>query len=98
PAVEKESSEEPSVKIKTQYKKLSGLKTTGEKIDLAQFKKPEPKKSTESEGNKRRRKRITKDTGAGNRKPSQGQGRGGQKQQRPCFCRINLKRLCVQKY
>jgi len=83
PAVEKESSEEPSVKIKTQYKKLSGLKTTGEKIDLAQFKKPEPKKSTESEGNKRRRKRITKDTGAGNRKPSQ--DRGGQKQQRPAI-------------
>ncbi|MEK9531041.1 MAG: translation initiation factor IF-2, partial [Flavobacteriaceae bacterium] len=67
-------------KIVTQYKKLSGLKATGEKIDLQQFKKPESKKS-DSDANKRRRKRITKDTGAGNRKPNQ--NRGGQKQQRP---------------
>ncbi len=81
--IEKESSEEPSAKIKTQYKKLSGLKTTGEKIDLAQFKKTEPKKPADSEGNKRRRKRISKDTGAGNRKPSQ--SRDSQKQQRPAI-------------
>ncbi len=67
-------------KIVTQYKKLSGLKATGEKIDLQQFKKPESKKS-DSDANKRRRKRITKDTGTGNRKPNQ--NRGGQKQQRP---------------
>ncbi len=81
--IKKESSEEPSAKIKTQYKKLSGLKTTGEKIDLAQFKKTEPKKPADSEGNKRRRKRISKDTGAGNRKPSQ--SRDSQKQQRPAI-------------
>ena len=83
PKVEKEPSAEPSGKIQTQYKKLSGLKATGEKIDLTQFKKPESKKPSESEGNKRRRKRITKDTGPGNRKPNQNQNRGGQKQQRP---------------
>ena len=81
--IKKESSEEPSAKIKTQYKKLSGLKTTGEKIDLAQFKKTEPKKPADSEGNKRRRKRISKDTGAGNRKPPQ--SRDSQKQQRPAI-------------
>ena len=81
PDADKESSEAPTGKIETQYKKLSGLKATGQKIDLTQFKKPAPKKTAESEGNKRRRKRITKDTGPGNRQPSQ--GRGGQKQQRP---------------
>ena len=81
PTVDKKIPEQPSGKIETQYKKLSGLKATGQKIDLAQFKNPEPKKPAEGEGNKRRRKRITKDTGPGNRKPSQ--GRGGQKQQRP---------------
>ena len=81
PTVDKKTPEQPSGKIETQYKKLSGLKATGQKIDLAQFKNPEPKKPAEGEGNKRRRKRITKDTGPGNRKPSQ--GRGGQKQQRP---------------
>jgi len=78
---EADAPEAVSGKIETQYKKLSGLKATGQKIDLEQFKKPEPKKTADSEGNKRRRKRITKDTGAGNRKPAQ--GRGGQKQQRP---------------
>ena len=66
-------------KIETQYKKLSGLKSAGEKIDLSKFKKPEPKKSADSDGNKRRRKRITKDTGPGNRRPNN----RGQKQQRP---------------
>ena len=71
----------PSDRITTQYKKLSGLKATGQKIDLTQFKKPAPKKPADGEGNKRRRKRITKDTGPGNRKPNQ--NRGGQKQQRP---------------
>jgi translation initiation factor IF-2 len=81
PTVDKKTPEQPSGKIETQYKKLSGLKATGQKIDLAQFKKTAPKKPAEGEGNKRRRKRITKDTGPGNRKLSQ--GRGGQKQQRP---------------
>lgn len=78
-----ESAEAPAGKIETQYKKLSGLKATGQKIDLDKFKKPEPKKTADGEGNKRRRKRITKDTGPGNRKPAQ--GRGGQRQQRPAI-------------
>ena len=78
-----ESAEAPTGKIETQYKKLSGLKATGQKIDLDKFKKPEPKKTADGEGNKRRRKRITKDTGPGNRKPAQ--GRGGQRQQRPAI-------------
>lgn len=80
-ATEKDSPENAGAKIQTQYKKLTGLKATGQKIDLNQFKKPEPQKSSDNEGNKRRRKRITKDSGPGNRKPVQ--GRGGQKQQRP---------------
>ena len=75
------SNPESTGKIETKYKKLTGLKATGEKIDLDKFKKPEPKKSADNDGNKRRRKRITKDTGAGNRKPSQ--RKGGQRQQRP---------------
>jgi translation initiation factor IF-2 len=82
PAKEEASAEataENSGKIETQYKKLSGLKSVGEKIDLTKFKKPEPKKSAEGESNKRRRKRITKDTGPGNRKPN----KRSNKQQRP---------------
>ena len=49
PDADKESSEAPTGKIETQYKKLSGLKATGQKIDLTQFKKPAPKKTAESE-------------------------------------------------
>jgi translation initiation factor IF-2 len=74
-----EPTAENSGKIETQYKKLSGLKSAGEKIDLSKFKKPAPKKSADSDSNKRRRKRITKDTGPGNRKPNN----RGNKQQRP---------------
>jgi translation initiation factor IF-2 len=79
-----ETSEEPTAensgKIETQYKKLSGLKSAGENIDLSKFKKPAPKKPADSDSNKRRRKRITKDTGPGNRKPNNNRGN---KQQRP---------------
>lgn len=78
-----ENHPETSGKIETKYKKLTGLKATGEKIDLDKFKKPESKNNTDGEGNKRRRKRITKDTGAGKRKPAQ--GKGGQRQQRPAI-------------
>ena len=74
-----EPTAENSGKIETQYKKLSGLKSAGEKIDLSKFKKPIPKKSADSDNNKRRRKRITKDTGPGNRKPNN----QGNRQQRP---------------
>ena len=51
-------------KIKTQYKKLSGPKQVGEKIDLKQFERPkkkkEDKKDSDSDANKRKRKRISK--------------------------------------
>jgi translation initiation factor IF-2 len=80
-----ETSEEPTAensgKIETQYKKLSGLKSAGENIDLSKFKKPAPNKPADNDSNKRRRKRITKDTGPGNRKPNN--NRGNKQQQRP---------------
>ncbi len=48
--------------LKTQYKKLTGPVTTGQKIDLSQFKKPEKKKIDKpaSDANKRKRRRISK--------------------------------------
>ncbi len=77
---------EVSDRLKTQYKKLSGPKVTGEKIDLNQFKKPPKKKkedpkqvqtqkkSTSNSDTKRKRRRITKDTTTNK---STGQGSGG---------------------
>lgn len=76
-----EPTSENSGKIETQYKKLSGLKSAGENIDLTKFKKSAPKKPADNDSNKRRRKRITKDTGPGNRKPTN--NNRGNKQQRP---------------
>ena len=60
--------------IETKYKKLSGPKIMGEKIDLTKFNKPKkkteaPKKTDDSE-RKKRRKRIVSNKGA------QGNGRG----------------------
>ena len=46
-------------KIQTKYEKLSGLKKTGEKIDLNKFSKPE--ESDSDSKNKRKRRRIAKD-------------------------------------
>jgi translation initiation factor IF-2 len=50
--------------VKTQYQKLSGPKSTGQKIDLSQFSKPKKKKeeksSTDNSDNKKKRKRISK--------------------------------------
>ncbi len=58
---EVEAVEEP-IEIKTQYQKLKGVKTTGEKIDLSQFeKKPKKKEAApteEKKKRKRKRKRI----------------------------------------
>ena len=48
--------------IKTQYKKLSGLKTVGDKIDLNQFEKPKAVEKKSSASLKRKRIRITKDS------------------------------------
>ena len=50
--------------VKTQYQKLSGPKSTGQKIDLSQFSKPKKKKeeksSKDNSDNKKKRKRISK--------------------------------------
>jgi translation initiation factor IF-2 len=63
-------------KVTTQYKKLTGLKIAGDKIDLEKFEKKETKPSADNNDRKRRRKRITKNTGSGsgqqnNPKPKQ---------------------------
>jgi len=63
------------VKIETQYKKLSGPKIMGDKIDLSKFQKPkkkkeEPKSKTAGGDNKRKRKRIVSN------KPGSNSGRG----------------------
>ncbi|WP_282080683.1 translation initiation factor IF-2 [Aquimarina algiphila] len=69
------------VKVKTQYKKLDGPNFTGQKIDLAQFKKPAKKKDDKSDKKtsnagdaaKKRRRRISKEGGS----PGSGGGRPG---------------------
>lgn len=80
-----EPKEEPQVEdpetITTQYKKLSGPKIMGDKIDLTKFAKPKKKKETpppaEEADKKKRRKRIVSSG------PSGGQrGRTGGKKQR----------------
>ncbi len=48
--------------IKTEYKKLGGLKVTGKKIDLSQFAKPKKKTADTNRG---KRKRISKPGAAG---------------------------------
>ncbi|WP_353776849.1 translation initiation factor IF-2 [Winogradskyella sp. 3972H.M.0a.05] len=63
PKAEEKSQDEG--KVKTQYKKLSGPKATGQKIDLAQFNKPKKKKEEKKpedkdNTNKRKRRRISK--------------------------------------
>ncbi|MCH1471286.1 MAG: translation initiation factor IF-2 [Flavobacteriaceae bacterium] len=52
-------------KVTTKYKKLTGLKIAGDKIDLKKFDKKETKPSADNNDRKRRRKRITKNTGPG---------------------------------
>tara|TARA_A100001011_G_scaffold76292_2_gene78525 strand:- start:6228 stop:8789 length:2562 start_codon:yes stop_codon:yes gene_type:complete len=54
-----QSSENLESKIHTKYEKLSGLKKTGKKINLDQFKKSEAE--DDSLKNKRKRRRIAKD-------------------------------------
>jgi len=52
-------------KVTTQYKKLTGLKIAGDKIDLKKFEKKETNQSADNNDRKRRRKRITKNTSPG---------------------------------
>ena len=54
-----EITKENDSKIRTKYEKLSGLKKTGEKIDLNKFNKPE--ESDSDSKNKKKRRRIAKD-------------------------------------
>ncbi len=73
--VEKEVSTEPE-KITTKYRKLTGPKQVGEKIDLKQFERPKKKpadKKPVSDANKKKRKRISSSSG---KPPFGGQRRG----------------------
>jgi len=63
PKTEEEKSEPVEETIKTQYKKLSGPKIAGDKIDLSQFNKPKKKKDDKKandSSNKKKRRRISK--------------------------------------
>ena len=68
--------EQGNEKITTQYTKLTGPKKTGQTIDLNRFKEQE--KNVE-EARKKKRKRISKDTGSQNRPGSDRRGKPGQK-------------------
>jgi translation initiation factor IF-2 len=76
--VEKAEKPEPtengeSETVETKYQKLSGPKIAGDKIDLSQFNKPKKKKedkkpntpNANNDANKKKRRRISKDTTAG---------------------------------
>ncbi|SDR67635.1 bacterial translation initiation factor 2 (bIF-2) [Formosa sp. Hel1_31_208] len=82
--VEAEKTEDASAEpteetLKTQYKKLSGPKIAGDKIDLSQFNKPkkkkEEKKTDTDSDNKKKRRRISKGPAAGG--DNRGGNRGG---------------------
>ncbi|MCO4821862.1 MAG: translation initiation factor IF-2 [Flavobacteriaceae bacterium] len=79
-------------KVATKYQKLSGPKSTGEKIDLSQFNKPKKKKEEKkphpNADAKKKRKRISKvgPGASGNQSPrgggnnqNRGKARGGQR-------------------
>ena len=75
----------PDEKVTTQYKKLTGPKIAGDKIDLSQFNKPKKKKEEKktdaksgdaASGNKRKRRRISKAGGP------QDNNRGGNRNDR----------------
>ncbi len=83
----KPEEEAKSETIATQYKKLSGPKIMGDKIDLAKFAKPKKKKEEAKPGDsadrKKRRRRIISKTGnagaGGARGGNTHRGRGGQR-------------------
>jgi translation initiation factor IF-2 len=60
-----ESGNADTDKVTTKYKKLTGLKIAGDKIDLKKFEKNESNPIVDNNERKRRRKRITKNTGSG---------------------------------
>ena len=55
--------EDGTEKVTTKYKKLTGLKIAGDKIDLKRFEKKPSSLSTDKSDRRRRRKRITKNSG-----------------------------------
>jgi translation initiation factor IF-2 len=55
-----QDSKDESDTVTTKYKKLSGLKSTGETIDLSKFKSEKKKESPSSSNSKRKRRRISK--------------------------------------
>ena len=57
----------PDSKIKTKYKKLSGLKTVGDKIDLHKIETPKSDDKTLAPSLKRKRIRINKDVSKSNK-------------------------------
>ena len=83
PAPEKEEPPKEVAKIKTAYKKLSGPKIMGDKIDLTKFKKPKKKaedtkeEKKETPDRRRRRKRIVSDK----RQKGDGPSRSGRRGQ-----------------
>jgi len=83
PAKKETSEEETEVdeKIQTQYKKLSGPKIMGDKIDLTKFQKPKKKKEeakpVASNTEKRKRKRIVSNKSGSNTGRGGGQRGGG---------------------
>ncbi|MCD2258625.1 translation initiation factor IF-2 [Psychroserpens luteolus] len=84
--VEEPASEPVEETLKTKYKKLSGPKIAGDKIDLSQFNKPkkkkEEKKPDSDSDNKKKRRRISKGPSGGGDNRSNNRGgnqRGGYK-------------------
>ena len=71
--VDNQDSKDESDTVTTKYKKLSGLKSTGETIDLSKFKSEKKKESPSSSNSKRKRRRISKpnDNAKTSQKPGQ---------------------------
>ena len=71
--VDSEDSKAESDTVTTKYKKLSGLKSTGETIDLTKFKAEKKKESPSPSNSKRKRRRISKpnDNAKTTQKPGQ---------------------------
>ncbi len=74
PATAQEEKSPEAEKLTTQYKKLTGPKIMGDKIDLAKFEKPKKKKEDPPKSNegastdrKKRRKRIVSSSGGDNK-------------------------------
>ena len=59
---EKKPQDDEPEKLETQYQKLDGPKITGQKIDLTQFQKPKKTNKENSNSEKKKRKRIVKDS------------------------------------